>query len=40
MMPSPEVLTTIAMMFGVMAVLLLIHVLQGPPPKEPPNMAE
>lgn len=40
MMPSVEVLTILALAFGAMAVLLLIHVLQGQPPKEPPKMAE
>ena len=39
-MPSPEVLTILAMMFGVMGVLILIHIFQGPPPKEPPTFAE
>ncbi len=39
-MPSAEVLTIIALGFGAIGILVLIHVLQGPPPKEPPTFAE
>jgi len=40
MIASPEVLTILALSFGAIGVLVLVHVLQGPPPKNPPNMAE
>lgn len=35
-----EVLTILALGFGAIGVLVLIHALQGPPPKEPPNFVE
>lgn len=37
---TAEVLTILGLMFGVIFVLALIQALQGPPPKEPPKMAE
>lgn len=39
-MTSAEVITIVAMTFGIMAVLLLIHSVQGPPPKDPPKVAD
>ncbi len=37
-----EVFTILGLMFGVMAVLLLVHAIQysTPPPKEPPKLVE
>ncbi len=40
MMPSADVLTILVLGFGAIGALLLIHVLQGPPPKKPPKFAE
>ena len=35
-----EVFTILGLMFGVILALALVQALQGPSPKEPPNMAE
>lgn len=39
---TAEVFTILGLMFGAMAVLLVVHAIQysNPPPKEPPTMAE
>jgi hypothetical protein len=35
-----EVLTILGLGFGAIGLLVLLHVFQGPPPKEPPKAAE